>query len=174
MTLARARARVDNIHIHILHQSSPYYTIVNRLLVVFGVVCVYVFCNRKTPPCRKETAMNEKILQIIPAPADMWAVFEGTDADGNGYRYRERVACLALTEWQDGAREAAEPVCFPCVSPPVLVSVVPPGRGVVSLVVRSLFTAVPPGTRAAAWRSARSSTWSVAGRTWQRKRRRKY
>lgn len=55
--------------------------------------------------------MNEKILQIIPAPADMWAVFEGTDADGNGYRYRERVACLALTEWQDGAREAAAIVC---------------------------------------------------------------
>ncbi len=55
--------------------------------------------------------MNEKILQIIPAPADMWAVFEGIDADDNGYRYRERVACLALIEWQDGTREAAAMVC---------------------------------------------------------------
>jgi hypothetical protein len=50
--------------------------------------------------------MNEKILQIIPAPADMWAVFEGTDADGENYRYRNRVACLALIEEQDGTREA--------------------------------------------------------------------
>lgn len=48
--------------------------------------------------------MNETILQIIPAPADMWVVFEGTDIDGNSYRYRDRVACLALIEGQDGNR----------------------------------------------------------------------
>lgn len=89
MTLAHAHARVDNIHIHILHQSSPYYTIDNRTLVVFGVVCVYGFCLAlkctKTSPRRKETTMNERILQITPAPADMWAVFEGSDADGGKY-----------------------------------------------------------------------------------------
>lgn len=56
---------------------------------------------------RKETAMNETILQIIPAPADMWAVFEGTDIDGNSYRYRDRVACLALVERPDGTRPVA-------------------------------------------------------------------
>ena len=51
--------------------------------------------------------MNEKILQIIPAPADMWAVFEGTDADGEKYRYRNRVACLVLVEGRDGSRDVA-------------------------------------------------------------------
>lgn len=33
--------------------------------------------------------MNDKIKQIIPAPANMWAVYDGSNA---------RVVCLALME----------------------------------------------------------------------------
>lgn len=44
--------------------------------------------------------MNEKILQIIPAPADMWATYE----DENGETKRDRIVCLALIEWINGER----------------------------------------------------------------------
>ena len=43
--------------------------------------------------------MSDKILQIIPAPADMWAVFR---TNKPGVFSRERVACLALIENEDG------------------------------------------------------------------------
>ena len=57
--------------------------------------------------------MNEKILQIIPAPADMWATYE----DENGEAKRDRVACLALIESEDGFRDIypmvqIDPGCF--------------------------------------------------------------
>lgn len=45
--------------------------------------------------------MNEKILQIIPAPADMWATYED---EQTGKISRDRVVCLALVEWADGTR----------------------------------------------------------------------
>ena len=48
--------------------------------------------------------MNEKILQIIPAPADMWATFKGNKP---GEFFRERVACLALIESEGGYTKAA-------------------------------------------------------------------
>lgn len=80
-----------------------------RLTLVNFVHCI--LSKRKVNPLlwerRKETTMNDKILQIIPAPADMWAVFEGTDADGEKYRNRNRVACLALVEGRDGSRDVA-------------------------------------------------------------------
>ena len=61
--------------------------------------------------------MNEKLLQIIPAPADMWATFK----DGDGETKRERVACLALVEDKDKHRRIAvivrfDPVDFYIVS----------------------------------------------------------
>ena len=42
--------------------------------------------------------MNEKIIQIIPAPSDMWAVYakEENEPVSEGGMYR--VACLALME----------------------------------------------------------------------------
>lgn len=47
--------------------------------------------------------MYDKILQIIPAPAGMWAIREGTNLeDGSRYRLRERVVCLTLIEASDG------------------------------------------------------------------------
>ena len=57
--------------------------------------------------------MNEKILQIIPAPADMWATYE----DENGETKRDRVACLALIGSEDGFRDIypmvqIDPGCF--------------------------------------------------------------
>lgn len=48
--------------------------------------------------------MNDKILQIIPAPADMWATFKGNKP---GEFFRERVACLALIESEDGCTKTA-------------------------------------------------------------------
>jgi len=44
--------------------------------------------------------MNEKILQIIPAPSNMWATYE----DENGETKRDRIVCLALIEWITGTR----------------------------------------------------------------------
>lgn len=51
--------------------------------------------------------MHDKILQIIPAPADMWAILEGNDPDGHAYRTRERVVCLALIEGRDGTTDVS-------------------------------------------------------------------
>jgi len=42
---------------------------------------------------------SSKILQIIPAPSDMWV----QNRDGDEYYYT-RVVCLALVEWPDGDR----------------------------------------------------------------------
>lgn len=58
--------------------------------------------------------MNEKILQIIPAPADMWAVHEGTDENGNAYRTRNRVVCLALIDARDGTTDVSAMVHSEC------------------------------------------------------------
>lgn len=41
--------------------------------------------------------MEDKIIQIIPAPADMWAVHRGTD-QGEDYECWSRIVCLALVE----------------------------------------------------------------------------
>lgn len=43
--------------------------------------------------------MSDKILQIIPAPADMRAIFKDGET---GLIRADRVACLALMEGQDG------------------------------------------------------------------------
>ena len=58
--------------------------------------------------------MNEKILQIIPAPADMWATYED---EQTGKISRDRVACLALIGSEDGFRDIypmvqIDPGCF--------------------------------------------------------------
>lgn len=44
---------------------------------------------------------KQKILQIIPAPADMLAMFRDDDT---GTAYPSRVVCLALMEDADGYR----------------------------------------------------------------------
>lgn len=41
--------------------------------------------------------MEDKIIQIIPAPADMWAVHRGND-QGEDYESWSRIVCLALVE----------------------------------------------------------------------------
>lgn len=43
--------------------------------------------------------MHDKILQIIPAPADMWAIYENRKT---GAFSRKRVPCLALKADRDG------------------------------------------------------------------------
>lgn len=43
---------------------------------------------------------TEKIIQIIPAPANMWAKHTGVDG-GRKYACLSRVVCLALTEDAD-------------------------------------------------------------------------
>lgn len=43
----------------------------------------------------------EKILQIIPAPTNMYAMFEGDGKTGSAYP----VACLALVQRSDGSRD---------------------------------------------------------------------
>jgi len=58
--------------------------------------------------------MHDKILQIIPAPADMWAILEGNDPDGHAYRTRERVVCLALIEGRDGTTDVSAMVHDEC------------------------------------------------------------
>ena len=44
---------------------------------------------------------SDKIVQIIPAPADMWARFKADEGDGGACR----VVCLALVENGDGCRD---------------------------------------------------------------------
>lgn len=43
--------------------------------------------------------MHDKILQIIPAPADMWAIFRDKET---GLVMDDRVVCLALIKGADG------------------------------------------------------------------------
>lgn len=45
---------------------------------------------------------SDKIIQVIPAPADMWARFK---ADGNNGGGACRVVCLALVEDGSGCRD---------------------------------------------------------------------
>lgn len=42
--------------------------------------------------------MNEKIIQIIPAPADMWAVYAKDENEPMSEGWVCRVACLALMD----------------------------------------------------------------------------
>ena len=46
---------------------------------------------------------NSKIIQIIPAPADLWSVHRGIE-EGREYESWSRIVCLALVEDDNGDR----------------------------------------------------------------------
>jgi len=45
--------------------------------------------------------MDYKIVQIIPAPSNMYALYEAKTID----QIKNKVVCLALIEYDDGERE---------------------------------------------------------------------
>lgn len=70
----------------------------------YSIGCFYVVGRQKAyknttkfKDKKGENNMNEKILQIIPAPANLLYGFDGGEA--------QPVICLALVECGDGSRE---------------------------------------------------------------------
>lgn len=72
--------------------------------------------------------MEDKIIQIIPAPADMWTVHRGTD-QGEEYECWCRIVCLALVEDVDDDR-------YRCVRPMTLTE----GDGMVDFIHESKYS----------------------------------
>lgn len=72
--------------------------------------------------------MEDKIIQIIPAPADMWAVHQGNDGTEN-YECWSRIVCLALVEDVDDDR-------YRCVRPMTLTE----GDGMVDFIDESKYS----------------------------------
>lgn len=53
--------------------------------------------------------MQDKIIQIIPAPADMWSVHRGTD-QGEEYEGWCRIVCMALVEDPESGYRCVRPM----------------------------------------------------------------